>query len=784
MAVAKRGIEPFAEPRPHMSVGKQGGGAPVTTERRVVRAVGFVPVEAKLRQPVADDALVLRGAVIDQLVDSASRPVVLITAPPGYGKTVVAQQWAHEDERPFAWLSLDESDNDPVTLLTYLMLALQRIEPVDAGVLALLNDSSRAIHDVALPRFGRTLRNRKQPFVLVLDDADALVSPEATDVVSVIARHLPEGSQLAIIGRRAPALQWSTLRAERKLVEIGAHSLRLSRPEARALIEAAGLHVSDHDVDLLVERTEGWAAGLYLATVSLSASVNQRRAVDAYVGSESVIASYLRDRVLDSLPSDDQIFLIRCAILDRMSGPLCDATLQTAGSEMTLQRLADLNMLLVRVDREGHWFRLHHLFAEALRAELHRLEPQSVTTLHARASAWLEANGDAEEAIAHGIAAGQIARTARLVWDQAGELLASGEVDKVEKWLDAFSTRQVAGHAKLSLAAAWCSLYRGRPIEHWVSAAEHGLYEADRPGESESVAAAVALLHAMQGRHGLTQVAADAGLVMRLQEPGDIWRCTALYLDALATYLTGDPIEAQAKFHEVGELAVAFNAHSALVAAQTQLAIIAIEVNDWHTAEQLHEISTTTLREQRLEQVPFLITTHCVSALLAARNGDDDDARARARRCISLVALTRVPPAVGVQCRYLLARAQLILGDAPAARVLLSEALSGLSSLTDAVLLRDQVEKTWRQIQTMSLGFERGASTLTTAELRVLQYLPTHLSFEQIGKELFVSRNTVKSQAIAAYRKLGVTSRTEAVERAQALGLLVERAQALGLLGR
>ena len=744
----------------------------VTTERRVVRAVGFVPVEAKLRLPVADETLVPRGEIIDRLLDAGHIPVVLMTAPPGYGKTVAAQQWSREDTRQFAWLSLDESDNDPVVLLTYLMLALQRLEPVDPGILALLAEDGGAIHDIALPRFGRMLRNRARPFVLVLDDADALSSPEAVEVIDVILRHLPEGSQLALVGRRAPDLRWSELRVQRKLVEIGAQSLRLTRPEAQALIDAAGLHLDEHDVELLVDRTEGWAAGLYLAAVSLSAAVNQRRAVDAYVGSESIVAGYLRDHLLASLPPDDQLFLIHSSILSRMSGPLCDAMLDTSDSEARLQRLSESNILLVRVDREAHWFRLHQLFAEALRAELNRLEPQLVRTLHAKASAWLEANGEPDEAIDHGVAAGEISRAARLVWERTGELLSAGDVRKVEAWLDSFTVRQVAGHTKLALAAAWCSLHRGRPVEHWVDAAEHGLYEAGRERESESVTAAIALLHAVQGRNGLAQVAADAGLAMRLEDPGDIWRCTAMYLDALAAYLTGHPIEAQARFHEAGELAVAFNAYPALIACLTQLAIIAVEVNDWHTAEQMHERSIAAMSEQRLEQVPYLVTTHCVSALLAARKGQTEEAATLARRGLSIVALTRVPPAIGAQCRYLLARAQLMLGDAPAARVLLSEALSGLQSVSDATLLRDVVERSWRQIEKMSLGFEHGASTLTTAELRVLQYLPTHLSFEQIGKELFVSRNTVKSQAIAAYRKLGVTSRTEAVERAQALGLL------------
>src|SRR3954471_18120990 len=672
-----RATDPSADDRPKKADGRRGGSSmTVTTERRVVRAVGFVPVEAKLRLPVAAETLVPGVELIDRLLDAGHIPVVLMTAPPGYGKTVAAQQWSREDPRPFAWLSLDDSDNDPVVLLTYLMLALQRLEPVDPGILALLAEDGGAIRDVALPRFGRMLRNRTRPFVLVLDDADALTSPEATEVVDVIVRHLPEGSQLAIVARRAPDLRWSELRVQRKLVEIGTQNLRLTRAEAQALIDAAGLHLADHDIELLVDRTEGWAAGLYLAAVSMSAAVNQRRAVDAYVGSESIVAGYLRDHLLASLAPDDQEFLIHASLLTRMSGPLCDAMLETTDSESRLARLSESNILLVRVDREGLWFRLHQLFAEALRAELTRLEPHLVRSLHARASAWLEVNGEYDEAIDHGVAAGETARAARMVWERTGELLSAGENRKIETWLDSFTVRQVAGHTKLALAAAWCSLHRGRPVEHWVDAAEHGLYEAGRERESESVTAAIALLHAMQGRNGLAQVAADAGLAMRLEEPGDIWRCTAMYLDALATYLTGHPIEAQARFHEAGELAVAFNAYPALVACLTQLAIIAIEVNDWHTAEQLHERSTAAMNEQRLEQVPYLVTTHCVSALLAARQGHAEEAGMLARRGLSIVALTRVPPAIGAQCRYLLARTQLMLGDAPAARVLLSEALS------------------------------------------------------------------------------------------------------------
>jgi LuxR family maltose regulon positive regulatory protein len=686
---------------------------------------------------------------------------------------VIAQQWSHEDERPFAWLSLDESDNDPVALLTYLMLAMQRLEPVDPGILALLAEDGRAIHEVALPRFGRMLRNRQHPFVLLLDDAGTLTSSDALAVLDVIAHHLPDGCQLAMVGRQAPALDWGALRVQRKLIDLDASTLRLTHAEARALVEAADFHLNDDDIATLLERTEGWAAGLYLAAASLSESIEQTHARDAAASGDNLIASYLRDHLLTNLTGTEQQFLMRSSILKRMSGPLCDAVLGTTGSEETLARLAVGNMLLVRVEGEPHWYRLHQLFAEALRSELARLQPEVVRQVHSRASAWLEANGHMHEAIEHGIAAGETARTARLIWDQVGELLPSGGLRNVERWLDSFTTRQVAAQAKLALTAAWCSLYRGRPAEHWVNAAEHGLYEIGQPRESESVAGATALLHAMLAPHSIAQMADDARLAMRLQEPDDIWRCTAMLLDALGAHLSNHVVEAQAKYREVGELALAFNAPAVLVSALTQLAAIAIEVNDWHDAELLMERAVAEMQEHHLEHVPLLLTTHCMSALLAARQSDTEGALALARRCSRMLALTSHVPAVdSAQCRYLLARTQLMVGDTPAARILLSEALSGLIEMGDATLLRELVEKTWRQVEHMSLGMTQGVSALTTAELRVLQFLPTHLSFEQIGKELFVSRNTVKSQAIAAYRKLGVSSRTEAVERAQALGLL------------
>jgi LuxR family maltose regulon positive regulatory protein len=619
------------------------------------------------------------------------------------------------------------------------------------------------------------LRGRTQPFVLVLDDSDWLTSPASWSVVSTLADHLPDGSQLVLLARRAPPLDWNDMRAKRRVTEIGTSQLRLGVVEAQALVEATGLDLGRHDIEELVERTEGWSAGIYLAALSLSAAEKQRRAARSAIGSDSLFANYLREELLANLPAEDQTFLTRASILSKMSGPLCDVVVGVADSQSTLQRLSESNMLVVRADREGQWFRLHQLFGEALRTELGRREPQMVKKLHCRASYWLEENDEIEPAICHAISAGEVDRAARLIWTQVPDYLASGRVATLEQWLDGFTSRQVAAHAKLALTAAWCAIQRGRPADHWLSATERGLYEASREHESESVASATALTHAVLARNGVLQMGADAQLALRLQQPDDPWVCVASLLAAIATYLSGRPAGARLKLEEVENLSAELQDYQSQARALSQLALLVIDDNDWDTAADLVKQAEALLREHGLDELPTLVTVHCASALLAARAGEAEQAASLARRSLSMAAMTAHMPAwEGVQVRCVLARTQLMLGDTAAARVLLSEAHALLADVPDAAVLRDAVEQTWRQVEKLPLGMERGASTLTTAELRVLQYLPTHLSFEQIGRQLYVSRNTVKTQAIAAYRKLGVSSRSEAVECAYALGLMVK----------
>ena len=751
-------------------------GDVVDADRRRLRAVDFVPVEAKFHPSVRQQPLVPRGPLVDRLMDAGDVPVVLVFAPIGYGKSVLVSQWSDADPRPFAWLTVDERDDDAAVFVTYLLLALHRVEAVDPTILSSLARAGRRVTGAVLDQVGDMLRRRQQPFVLVLDGIDALTSRTVLEVFHLVAENLPNGSQLCLIGRRQPAARWRDEEAQRRVLRLGQEDLRFSNAEVAALIQTAGARGSGTDIEDLLRKTEGWAAGLSMTALALPAA-DEAADVDTAVGSESLVADYLREELLANLATADQRFLERVSVLDEMCGAVCDTALQTQGSAEVLQRLATAGVLLVPLAEEG-WYRLHHVFAALLRVELRRSEPELVRPLQARASRWFEAHDRPEEAIAQALNAGEADRAASLIWHQVPACLASGRLAALEDWLSGFTPRQVTTYAELALTAAWCALQRGRVADHWLSMAEAGRYAAkvkERPAE---VAAACALLRSMLGRNGAVQMGADADLARRLLPADDPWSATVEALAAVSACLSGHPDEGRIGLERVVELATGTAAHDVRALALPQLAVLALDDDDMASARTLADEAARGMRAHGLEGFAMLLAAPCLSALIRAGAGGHADAHPLAQSCAQRLALAGpTAPWAGVQCRRLLAQAELALGHPAAARTVLSEAQTLLSSLPDGRVLRESVARTWRQIETLPTQGVPGALELTSAELRVLQYLPTHLSFEEIGRQLFVSRNTVKTQAVAAYRKLGVASRSEAVERAYALGLITSDAE-------
>ena len=360
----------------------------------------------KGRRASARPRLVPRERLVRQLAEARDVPVALLIAPAGYGKTTLLSEWATRDDRPFAWVTLDEADNDPTTLLSAIALALDAVEPLGWEVFEALSSKRANAATVALQRLARALSARELSCVLALDDVHTVNAPAARQAMIAIGQALLPGSQLVLAGRSDSALPVGRMRAQGSSLELTAEQLAMTRSEAAGLMHQAGIELSPEEVLSLVRRTEGWPAGLHLAALSLRGQ--NGRPGRMRTNSRATIAlssEYVREEFLSGLSADETEFLIRTSVLERLSGSLCDAVLEREGSADMLARLARSNVMLVALDRSQTSYRYHSLFADVLRSELRRREPDQEAGLHRRAGEWCERHGDAKGAIDHAIAA-------------------------------------------------------------------------------------------------------------------------------------------------------------------------------------------------------------------------------------------------------------------------------------------------------------------------------------------------------------------------------------------
>ena len=736
----------------------------------------FELLESKLRPPHGRAGTVPRSQLIDLLEpESGAVPLIFISAGPGWGKTTLLTQWAARSQRPFAWVSVDANDNDPIVLLTYVATALGRVSPLDPSVFEALRSPGASIEGTVVPRLGMALATMDEAVVLVLDDLHLLDSQPCLDAVAALARHVPEGSQLVLSARGQPALPLGALRARGVALEIGPDELRMDETEAHQLLSAAGLDLADHEVAELTEHTEGWSAGLYLAALSANASGAGVTGATEFRGDDRFVADYLLSELLSRLPPEELRFLTRTAVLEPMSGPLCDAILEESDSAAVLESLARSNLFLVPLDRTGEWYRYHHLFRELLHSELRRVEPDLVPQLLARAANWCEANGQPEAAIGYAQAAGDVDRTARLVARSALPTYQGGRAATVERWIGWLDAQgAIDTDASVAVLAALLAAIRGRPAEaeRWADAAERASYNGTLPDGTASIDAWLALMHALQCRRGAARMRTDAELAVATLARGSPFRPNAMLLHAVSLWLAGEVDQADALFADVAEEGLELAATDAVTVALGERAAIALGRGAWVEAEEFADRALRFIRQSMVEEYPTSALAYSVAARVAVHRGDARGAQellARAQRLRP--GLTYALPYYAVQTRLELARAFLALADAGGAATMLRETEAVLRRRPDLGTLPAQVDELRDSLKTMHAQAP-GASTLTEAELRLLPHLATHLSFREIGERLFLSRHTVKSHAMAIYRKLNISSRNAAVERARELGLL------------
>jgi LuxR family transcriptional regulator, maltose regulon positive regulatory protein len=724
-----------------------------------------------VRRPDAPgSAWVERPRLIRRLGEAAA-PVVLLNAPSGYGKSVVLEQWAKQDPRPFESIILGDEHNDPAMLLATIVEALGKVEPVPGDVSAALSNPEPRIEEVVLPRLGSALADRKVPMVLVLDDLERIESPQSLRAVSTLGSHLVRGVQLALASRTEPALPIGRLRAHRRLAELGRSDLVMTKAECKVLLAGLGLQLSARQLDILVRHTEGWPAALYLAGLALREEPDVGKAIAQFAGDDRIVVDYIREEFLVPVSRRRLEFLRRVSVLDRLSGSLCDAVLGRTGSATVLRDLSRSNMLLMPLDRRDEWFRFHALFAEMLRSELRRVEPGEGVELNRRASDWWEEHGDLDRAINHAIEGEAVGRAAELLWMGYAEYASRGRNASIARWLDRLGNEAVASNPYLSLTMGWTRITTGEGAqgEHWAAVTRSLVHEMPPSAENAPLTAGLAMIEAALARHGAAAMSARTSVAAQLLPDESPWLSMCCLLDGVGLHLRGLREDARDRLTE-GARRGAVGAPNMQVLCLAQLSLIAIEEDDWQLAEVLAFQARAQVERSGLGDYPSQALALAVSALVHAHVGQVEKAAADLRFGTRLLEeLDEFAPWYEVEMRIVLARTAARLDDAPTAKSLLDEAARLLKLTPDATVLREWVEQTVATVETVSAS---AVKDLTPAELRVLRFLPTHLSFTEIAAQAYVSPNTVKTQAQSVYRKLGVSSRGEAVEKARSAGLL------------
>jgi LuxR family maltose regulon positive regulatory protein len=535
---------------------------PATTPAAAATAAPDELLATKLHVPRTRPGFVARPRLANRLGQALGGEVTLVCAPAGFGKTALLADWARRDRRPVAWLSLDEGDNDPVRFWRHAAAALDGVQPgVAQQVAALLQGLQPASFEAVVAALVNELAGVTEEVVLVLDDYHLLQVPQVHQSVEFLLEHLPASLRLVVASRADPPLPLARLRARGLLSELRERDLRFTPEEAAELLHAAvGPELPEAAVAALVERTEGWVAGLQLAALSLEGRGDIAAFVAGFSGSHRYVLDYLTEEVLDRQPQQLRGFLLQTSVLERVSGPLCDAVTGRTDSQRLLEQVERANLFLLPLDEVRGWWRYHHLFADLLRARLAREQPERVPELHTSAAAWSEQHGLVDDAVRHALAAGELAWVARLVEQHFDALLWRSENATLRRRLQALPAEVVRSRPRLCLAQAWWALLGGRleAVEPLAADAEGAFAAVAEEPYEPSVGRAASLLTNVPAaiavvRAGLARLRGDAErtsafgqqALTHLTDADRTLRFFAEYYLAMADWLGGRLVEAE-----------------------------------------------------------------------------------------------------------------------------------------------------------------------------------------------------------------------------------------------
>jgi LuxR family maltose regulon positive regulatory protein len=700
--------------------------------------------DVDLRPPTLGEGLLKRGHLIDRLDSANDANLVTMAA----------------TSRPAAWLSLGPADNDPVSLLSHLWASFEYAGMLVPDESAGSRFSSLPASD-GIPRLTRALRRGEQPGLLFLDDLDSVRRRASWDLIATLIHRLDGRIQVVLASRAEPKVPIAHFRAHGLLAELSAGDLAFNDAEAKSVLDNASVEPG-YELAQIMANTEGWPVGIYLTSLALEKGGGDAPS-QSVRGDDLYVAEYVRHAVLDHLPEAKRSFLIRTSILDRLSGPLCDAVLETTGSERLLESLERSNLLIQRLDRTREWHRYHQMFQDTLQAELRLREPEAEVGLHERAAGWFEENGHYELSIRHAQSADDVARASRLIERIGRVTYSTGRSETVFGWLDWLQEREAlyaypAVSAMGALAAALSGDHlRSSTFLEYIEDGSHPLAR---------------LVRALRTQSGVPAMIEDARQARADFPAGSDWTPACLVVEGLGLLWMGEPERADSLFALATTMTEPVKAVPTATIALAARALIAIRGRDWANADAASAASLRLVIDHGLDGYSTSALSYVVAARLARHRNDIPRAHDLLARAVRLrPQLNSSLPGISVQTGIEMGKAHLELAEVAGARLVLRETRVILDQCGDLGVLSSEWEELNRSLETMETG-KVGPASLTMAELRLLPLLASHHSFPEIGDRLYVSRHTVKTQAMSIYRKLGASSRSEAVRVAGEIGLL------------
>ena len=733
---------------------------------------GPVLIATKLRPSAVRDQVVPRERLLERLRAGAGLALSLVACPAGYGKTTLLAAWhqAEAGRKPVAWLTLDEDDSDPVVLWSYVIEALRRACPAISLPAAPQLAGAPSIVHMVLPRLVNELDDLGE-VTLILDDFHRLGDGAARESLAWFIDHAPPAFQLVLSTRTEPDLPLAALRAHGELFELRADDLRFTSGEADAFLNGRlELGLTPEEVDRLLKRMEGWPAGLYLTALSLRRTADRHALVNELGASSRHLIDFLETEVLQAHDPPVQALMVRSSILERLSGPVCDAMLEQQHSAPMLDELSRSNLFLIPLDGEGGWYRFHPLFAQLLRVELERREPGTAPALHRRAYTWHRDHGMTGEAISHAIAAGAHAEAGELIEASWVSYANSSRYDTVLAWIGQLPEEMQSGNAGLLLVKAWMLSLSGKREEAGqVIAAAERLGEPGGgalPAGFSSAGAGLTMLRACCPWGDVGAQLESGRRAAEVEGPGSAWRPAACWAVGMGQYFRGEPGEADRWFAESAALAPASAQWAAGASSLAYRSLIAGELGRLEDQRMLAEGAADLVREHGTEKASGMVPL-ALGVSLATR-GRPEEAE-RLIGCGVALARSRGQPAEVAMALLHHGPVLRAVGERERSQAAITEARAVIGSCPDPGILTGRLKACEPSPRP---GIRSADEKLTGQELRVLQLLTSDLSERGIGQELYVSHNTVHSHVRSIYRKLGVSSRAHALQRTRELRLL------------